>query len=147
MLVINMEDDKSSQNVSKDYLITLMINNIDKYNQAMSSSQYEMAFKILKECIGNFYPELQRKKIKDDNIENTYYYFISNLLKEAENKIFSVNKNKKDDVARVIYTEELKQGVELLFDTHCLLIECMYEYNTLLPIVDNNEDDQYEIAV
>lgn len=142
-----MNDDKSSQNVSKDYLITLMISNIDKYNQAMSSSQYEIAFKILKECIGNFYPELNRKKMKDGDLENTYYYFISELIKIAEDKIFSQEKNKRDDVSKINYIKELKDGVDLLYNAHCLLIECMYEYNTLLPIITDEGGVKYEITI
>ena len=132
-----MSDDKSGSNTAKEFLIALMLDNIKNYNVAMSSNNYESAYYILKQCINNYYPYLSIKHCIEDK-ENKYITLIDQAMDNAENNIFDFSKSHKDEDNKKNYTLKLKEGVKWLNVSHRLLMECMHQWDSLLPTIKNN---------
>ena len=125
---------KSGWNTAEKYLEFLLLENIKSFNYSMSIRDYKSAFRIMSECIDNFYPYLNRKSIVVDKGYDTYYNVIEKLLEQAENNIFSSNGIQLDTEAKQNYTSELKIGVKNLAHVHRLLMDCMHQWSALLPV-------------
>jgi len=133
-----MIDEKSGSNTAKEYLITLMIDNIKNYNIAMSSNNYEASYYILKQCINNYYPYLSLKTYKENKETKTYIEWIDKAMLEAEKNIFDTSKGYKDETNKLFFSEKLKEGVKCLNVTHRLLMDCMNIWGSLLPVIKHN---------